>query len=145
MQLFFSQVGFILLYSETRQPVIVNVDAPGIIRRNKNVNAHIKLESINKKRVVDVSADYTAFINRNFRDVIDLHKSHAEFQTYDVDAFALAGVLRFDDPLVGLITTLDAVEMAIEVSKLVWQNVTVWNYAEFFLSKLLLELYDICN
>ena len=45
--------------------LIVDVNAPRIERSYDNIEADIELESVDKKRVRDVSTDDAVFLNRN--------------------------------------------------------------------------------
>ena len=84
---------------------------------------------------MNVFADDAGLVDRNLRNVVD-----------DVDAFALAHVLRLNDPLVYVLVlslTLQLVKMAVEIRKLIWQIVSIGNDVERLFPKPLLHLDDV--
>jgi hypothetical protein len=57
----------------------------------------------------------------------------------------LGRILRFNDPLVGLLLAPEAMEVVIKVSELVRQDVAVWDDVKRFFSKLFLHLNNVGN
>jgi hypothetical protein len=53
----------------------------------------------------------------------------------------LRGILRFYNPQIrGYFFGFKLVEMGIKIGKLIWKNVSIWDYVKIFFAKLLLHL-----
>lgn len=63
--------------------------------------------------------------------------------TYDVDTFALGGVLGFDDPVIRLLLIPQRVEMRIKVRKLIGQDIAIRYDIKFLFTMLFLHLDQI--
>lgn len=81
VQLLLAQGGVVLVHCETRQPIIVNVDAPGVHARNARVDAQIKLQSVDKEGIRNVPGDDAVLVNGNLGDVVDLHSFNMTLAT----------------------------------------------------------------
>ena len=123
-------VGFT---GKARQTLIIHIDPPRVKARDQDIYSEVELESINEKRVGNVLADDALLVDGYLRYVID-----------DVDALALRGILRLDDPLVVLdLLRLQLMKVRVEVSEFIRKYVGVGNDVEFILTELVLHLHHV--
>jgi hypothetical protein len=118
---------------KARQTLIIHIDPPRVKASDQDIYSEVELESINKKRVGNVLADDALLVDGHLRYVID-----------DVDALALRGILRLDDPLVVLdFLRLQLMKVRVEVSEFIRKYVGVGNDVEFILTELVLHLHHV--
>ena len=121
------------LGSESCQALLVNVYAQWLVAGYADVKAQIKLVSVDQQRVSDILRNDACLVDVDVVDVI-----------YKVDAAALAGVCRFDDPNVFLaFVLLQLLVVVIKVSELVGENVCVWHEVECTFAVALLHAHDV--
>jgi GTPase Era involved in 16S rRNA processing len=72
VKLLLRYLGVVGFHSEAGQPIVVDVDTPGVHRSDQNIQAQVKFEAVNEERVVDVLADNAIFVDRNFRNIVNL-------------------------------------------------------------------------
>ena len=88
---------------------------------------------IDQQWVGDVLRDYGGLV---YVDIVDI--------VYDIDASTLAGVGWLDNPNILLaLIRLQLHVVAVEVAKLIRQNVGVWSEVKCGLPKLFLETHDV--
>jgi hypothetical protein len=68
---------------------LVNIDTPRVHASNEHVNSNVKLETVNKQRIGNVSTHNTWLINGHFRNVIN-----------NENATTLGRIGGLDNPLV---------------------------------------------
>lgn len=110
-----------------------HVNSERVIGGNQHIDSQIKLMSVDKKRVREVSWDDWQFIHIHFSDIIN-----------NVNAPASTHISRFDYPEVLLwFLLLYGIIMVFEVSELLGQYVGIWDYVKIAFSKFLLHLDHI--
>lgn len=138
----------VLFNGETDETLIVDIDAPRIHRSDQNIQSQIKFQSIYQKWILHILWNNALLIQGHLRDITDLYKKiHIQMLTYDINAFALAWIVWFYDPLLigcGVLSLL-CMEMIVEISKFIWEDIWVRYNIKGLFAEAFLHFYNIGN